>query len=998
MVNEADLKIQIAQKLDQLQEKVLSLTGEHLIDEVVFVTDDYASLFADLFGGVGQDSYIDTFNHTTPREAFQFYLQTLHAIQQTIQRLPFPGNIKETLLAKISDNINLNFLKKFEEKTLIESDYSVILEQSRSDVFVNVAQVKTWGTTDEISSGLRSIVQHHATGESIGHTAVVMRIAGDPKGAALIKKYCLHDDGTIKIPFEIKQHGPHFMYEVYWSFWPPGGLKTIEEDLADLRNTEENDPLNIFKAMPMELKTRYLTQRYTKVSQIPEFLVPNALKKPTIFSTRIPKTRIMAVPPVATLDLETLEPDEFRRQFLNTKLEQYQLRDELHSLNVLKENYFSEGKPFDPNRPESMQSIDAKSNFLLLLHRFRKGFTDESMVARILLTHQITPIQSTVLLNDINRLIESRQAAIEHIDQDIEKSSNLMLEHKPEFFLIKHQIHELQNKLLISKNSVKMAETLDTLIHQKLPLSLSPEQIRTFTLFSGAFDSSLASPLIQKVVNSKTITPVDAETFKDLLRDYLPKIKAGMTKNKRLLFERMKDFTTLNDTQKVDRLAFVSYGLAHNAGKLVQYASGGIDITKGHAALLKKQAELLALQVRLKINLNTTSDDFLQRNIHLGSSNDVTLRGFDLEKMLQKASELLSGGHAFHLGRENCSTSTMKLLNAGAPDELKTVFEWDERREGEIIPSNALLTNPQSVFSAARLAELSARGHAKAQEFIRTKKTAQPERDYNRVLNEIVKEVTTETRVVSPSTFKMGVFFFKCLPYLFKLYRDIFQSAIQFNKRVAHEQVPTKIASEIKALNGGAYQLIDSPSPSLAIHRMLSMLCEDKSKIPFFETDTLARVETYILSIKAKSPKTIADKAALANHQRIESVRNDRIQAVELAMISRKATREILEQKERPSVPLIWTMSDAEKAHAFVQHVLITYQLLRNQDPLSFLRKNFAGTLDKNASHQDKLQKIHEQITHYPNGRTAKAVETCLDKDPVLREFYTASCGHKLGI
>jgi len=171
------------------------------------------------------------------------------------------------------------------------------------------------------------------------------------------------------------------------------------------------------------------------------------------------------------------------------------------------------------------------------------------------------------------------------------------------------------------------------------------------------------------------------------------------------------------------------------------------SITEHQMSLEQQKNEVIKQHILLKMERSTSIDDLNQR-VGRSASNDALLRGFDIEKMLEKASSIANKNPSFRLSTENCSTKSMELLQTGAPSDVRCMFDWHQFKEGETIPSNMFLTNPQTVYSAAKTVENAAKGDPVARATIEQKKNLVPERSYNTLLNELAYQMTTETGVI----------------------------------------------------------------------------------------------------------------------------------------------------------------------------------------------------------------------------------------------------------
>lgn len=1142
-----ELKTQIQKKLDDLQQKISSLSPAQDAQSFILLIDDYASIFHDLFEPENADNYAGKIDARSSKPVIDFYLSTLNSLKNGIENLPFDPSIKRPLLNIITDHIDDHLLSRYAQGTLSQKQYQQIVKSIHPHSMVNIVEVRTWGTQREISSGLRNVLRQQLQGEGVGHASVTMRLKADDRGRKLVHKYCLNDDGSIKIPFEIKQFGTEAIYEIYWSYWPEG-LQTLDNDIkTELSGIEHQDDLDVLQQMPLELKSRYLNQKYTKAREFPVLGTLRDLEGGALFESNVKGSRVMGLSPAATFDAATIESDIFRRNYLELKIQEYKLDEEISSLQLLRDNYLTTNGQFGAASLDAAKMIKPSSNFLVLLKRFRDQLSEHSVAAQILLSRQISPEQANALLNSLRLLLKQKEAQNTKLAEQIQQAASLIQENQAEIDLLKQQLQDLRVQIGVYKDSVSFTKNIIA-VFQKVGSpdsthTLTDKEVENFKKFNGIFDGSNNS-LIKMIVENRSIHFNDAQKLEPLFKRYFTDIHKKLNKESNAYSEKLNVLRITYESKKEERLAFIEKHLdtldkliltnqeeytrflsfseqirpqfkaqeqfqkakltlnqveAHierlllgnkpaqktkakkktpsavispKSAEVVEIAyeaKSGVEIyqiktlddairlrnkivadipqqqtatsgkkeqkknaesftfhdvkgkessqfihteaqlaalesqlTNCRQTLLKKREAAFTRLISLKIGSSTSLDELVERKIRRGTSNNVLLEGFDVEKMLEKASELASTEKEFHLGSENCSTTSMKLLHAGAPQDKKLLFTWQEVKAGEKVASNAFLTNPQTVYSAAKIVEQAAKGDPKAQTMVQKKLTAKAERNYNAMLNQLVAEVTTYNDVHLDNIGKTPAvdgskrnqfswsFLLKFIPHVLKLYRDFFQNMkVQSD---SPETLQAKVAQEIKALNSGqAYSLIESPNASLAIYQMLEKLKQNKTFIPFFETDTLARVEQYVLSIEANMLKTKQNQEVIANYQQILAERDARIQCVESAIIAGTDINKELETRDALTMNMVWTISNDDKEDALVKLFVRQYQAIRNRDPFSFLTSNFAIKLDALATTQEKLERIQTQIQRYPNARSARAMHKCLESWPVLNDIVVST-------
>ena len=1156
----AALKAQITQNLFALEQQILNIPKENSMEDIMRVIDSYASIFEVLLhGGNDAENYASKLHADSSREDIDFYLATLNALKNSIHSLPFESDIKNMILSRITDNCNMLLLKQFEHGSLDEKGYQQVMKSIHPASLIDTVEVKTWGTKREVSNGLRTILQQQMQGEGVGHASVTMRLKADDTGLALIKKYCLDEDGKVKIPYELKQYGNEFIYEVYWSFWP-SGLGALEEDiLTELSCVEHKDDMDTLCEMPLELKARYLFQKQVPKGPLSSLQNLRGTEQ-SVFKSNIANSRIMAMPPAATIDVSAIEPDLSRRAYLALKVKQYKIDEEINSLQILNDNYFSEDKPFHPQTMSGLKAIKNSSNFLVLIKRFHLELLNKNIVAKILLTHTISPEQSSELRQDIALLIDEKEKKRVSLHAEIGIASKLIQGYHVEISRLQSQIKELNKSIEYYKESLVDMESIFTIFEKckdcdntyiltndevnifkkfisscrdkKISVLMHPiaenkfinsnatrdleHEIKGYELnIRGQFSANTAqlsntTSELRALQKSKKITRVgfcentliklneqiltnqmECDRFAVIATEYQSqleeqesrlqeqqlqlKIEEQLNRDKKILkkieniiFADAKESKKKKDKRKenispypVEIPGFTDEGLqvyiVNNLGETIQlrdkidreikrlektrkpvdknvrsgqqskkneykeaecfsfHDENGEDVIyrkirrlkdlsaiekelkKCRENLLKYKEEVFSSLIKSKLGFYVSAEELAQKKIKRGSTNNALLRNFNIEDMLQKASELASTENNFHLGRENCSTTAMKLLHAGASIDQKPMFEWHKVEESQSVASNMFITNPQAVYSAASLVARAANGNTKAQEIIRNKRESAPELSYNALLNQFASSMTTTNTLsinnlpgknhtseqTGNNNFSWSMYL-KFIPHLLKLYRDIFQT-IQLEEEKEYDSLQVKVANEIKALDEGTYHLIDSPNASFAIHQLLDSLRKNKTNVPFFETDTLSLVEHYILTIEAKEHRTTEEETALTTFHLMQTERDARVQCIEDAIISGEDVKEALLKRECQTENMSWDLSNADKIDAIVKIFLINYQEIRNKNPLSFLTSNFAMALDDMSS-QQKLEKIQQQIKKYPNARSAMAMQACLTRYPMLEE------------
>lgn len=352
----------------------------------------YDQLFKDSENEHAIGSQLKAENHDVGFLAFH-YFKRIDYIKYHVDLLPDNHPYKTLLNNRIIDNCSVNTLKRFNDTPLdVTSDeFLNFLKENSEENKLGTVEVITWGTQDEINNGLRNVLRQKWQGDNVGHAALMMRVPADESGLALIDKYCLNANGTVKIPYEIKQYGNEVVYEIYWSFWPDAHdavkLNTFKEDieteLGGFKDMGENEFLN---SIPSELKAHFVHERYRKNLQ--------------------GKNEAIIVAPAAIKNVANTEEDEKRNEYLRLKIKKLKINNDISALETLIGNYLVDGKEFSSTLAKEI-SIKPTSNFLKLIARFKHDLPDS--VQNILTKNVITPEASLQLRRYAEQLIEEKR-------------------------------------------------------------------------------------------------------------------------------------------------------------------------------------------------------------------------------------------------------------------------------------------------------------------------------------------------------------------------------------------------------------------------------------------------------------------------------------------------------------------------------------------------------------------------------------------------------------
>lgn len=1060
--------------------------------DVLQVANAYSILFLDLFGSSNKTGALVDLLKTEPNaENINFYLKTLSQLKKEIESLPLEDRTKSAMLGKMAEYCNFRILAKFEQQGHLSAKEHQQIIASLHSSLIDTIQVKTWGTRQQIGNGLHNIVMQKMRGEANGHAAMIMRLKVDERGQQLINKYCHNEHGGIKIPYEIKNYGSDAVYEVYWSFWP----KRLEKPEWDMQKgqsqAEHADDLDILREMPLELKSRYLLPKFTQERQLP--VLGNFGAERAAFVSEHAGSRKIGLS-VAQFDASKIEPDLFRRNFMELKAQQYKLEEEIHALSVLKDNYLSTDKPFDAQAMNGDTPIKAISNFLVLLKRFCHQFKDPSIAAQVLLHQRISVEQAEALNKQVNDLLAKKEAQKEDLADPIKQAANLIQENYTQISLLKERIREVEETLNTHNKKLELINATLSMLkearnsgtehvlteQEKELLAKVKDEVKNVKVKDEVKNVKVIIDVVNQTEKSSVFTARQIGTLNTKLTGLSELPKKDMRSTYEDLNKAQSSLAAIYQKQADNQLEFlkqkltpIDLALKQNADNFARFQllkqtltpwlelneqlfaakdslaelkkiadSGSAQrALKTHIADLKQQLDSYAANINayqktpsagycfasevnekksfsrinsrkglddIEANLNQSRSnlerqkkeietqiirskfgalaDELDLRIHRSPSNDVVLRNFDVEKMLKKASKLATTHGSFSLAEENCSTTTMRILKAGAPADTAALFQCSKAGDDEQVASNAFLTNPQTIYSVAKTVEMAEKGDLAAQRRIHEAKTAKPELEYNRLLNELSKLVVNESPEIQSFRFIARVVL-KFIPHLLKLYRDLFQIT-KLPQEEESTSLEAQLARELKSLQGKDYHLIDSTNPVLALHRFCEALKENKTNIPFLTTDTLSRVEQYILAIQANVPQTKDDQALVQRYQGLIAERDARIQCVENTIIAGESAQENLEKRAPELASLQWMMTEQEKTPALVDNFIYNYQKIRSRNPLSFLTSNFINRLDACSTVDMKLREIKKHVLAYPNSRSGEALAKCLVEDKVLRTVY----------
>ncbi|KTD52825.1 hypothetical protein [Legionella quateirensis] len=373
------------------------------------------------------------------------YLKQIVALKDSIDSLPDGTPNKEKLTNRLLEHCPLRWIEQFKQGTFTESleDFAAFRSEFYKEVPQSTVELRTWGTREELSNGLRNVIRQKIQGENIGHASLMIKIPVNEENKALVEKYCLHENGGLKIPHSIKRTGNGLVYEIYWSYWPDQ-LQTRKYDIDNERSGFEfKTQSDVLDSMPLELKERHISQKNTK----------------DLFQNQ----HTINLAPVAVPLVPTKSYDQLHQEFINLKLTRYKNREEQHALAILNKNYFSKGCEFFPDSEAwEEKSIKPSSNFLTLLARFKNEMSDKKLIAQILVDKKITRAQAEYINNELLRLFEKKWGERTELSKEIERVSNEIYTPAIEIKKLKKEIKVWRQNLAEHKQLKDLSNEIET--------------------------------------------------------------------------------------------------------------------------------------------------------------------------------------------------------------------------------------------------------------------------------------------------------------------------------------------------------------------------------------------------------------------------------------------------------------------------------------------------------------------------------------------------------
>lgn len=308
--------------------------------------------------------------------------------------------------------------------------------------------------------------------------------------------------------------------------------------------------------------------------------------------------------------------------------------------------------------------------------------------------------------------------------------------------------------------------------------------------------------------------------------------------------------------------------------------------------------------------------------------------------------------------------------------------------------NETFLTNPQAVYSAARVYERLDVGDKQA--IAIAAKMLDPKSrksTYNQLINKISAQNSEDLAQLQNNKLSIMLLIWEFIKHptaIVKLYKDYAGPEKEQNSELfAVESQLKDIELAIRNLNNNRYIYIGSGTAAVAIIQMLEALRSSPYSIPFFTNEKLEEVDKYIFNLAQKNDLSIQDKNTLLAYDKIIAERDSRIVAVEKSLANGIDIKTQLEHHFSRSkiTHLKFTMSDKDMAAHQMDSFIKNYVLKRDSQFLSIFRTNFVKKLNRLSTNEDKLASIKKHINKKPNSRTARVWIEHIETDPIVINY-----------
>ncbi|MBL7479136.1 hypothetical protein [Legionella bononiensis] len=406
--------------------------------------------------------------------------------------------------------------------------------------------------------------------------------------------------------------------------------------------------------------------------------------------------------------------------------------------------------------------------------------------------------------------------------------------------------------------------------------------------------------------------------------------------------------------------------------KDIAHAQRMIEIMQSDIGRLQEESRIIAKKIeniRLQSRVHQVSKDQIIRGI---PTRNAVLHDFNIEEMLKTASQLASTTSAFDLIEENCSTTSMKLLRAGAPPDMSHMFTWTQNT-ADNPASNAFLTNPQAVYSAATLVAKSQGGDKDAIDRVKAEALIKPNTNYYLKINRLLAFKDNKTQLLN--TLKSNVFsYLRIVPQLIS---DLWVTTDTKHAPKDEQEIDKYLNKINDAVRAQGHSTIKHEHPLLAIQSMKEKLQEAPDNIPFFDEKTLKTVREYFLNLESKEPQTEEEIQLLKDYSDIINERDERLSCVELAVMRTNDPAAHLLSRTDKSKDLKWAQAPSQQAEIMLAKFIEEYSSIQSSKYFQFMRSNFIGTLPSAATAEERLQIIQKHILETPSSTSARAWDNC---------------------
>ena len=404
----------------------------------------------------------------------------------------------------------------------------------------------------------------------------------------------------------------------------------------------------------------------------------------------------------------------------------------------------------------------------------------------------------------------------------------------------------------------------------------------------------------------------------------------------------------------------------------IAHAQQMIEIMQSDIARLQEESRVIAKKIE-NIPLQSRVHQVNKAQIIRGiPTRNAVLHDFNIEEMLKTASQLASTTSAFDLIEENCSTTSMKLLRAGAPPEMSHMFTWTQNT-ADNPASNAFLTNPQAVYSAATLVAKSQDGDKDAIDRVKAEALIKPNTNYYLKINRLLAFKDNKAQLLNE--LKSNVFsYLRIVPQLIS---DLWVTKDTKHRPKDEEEIDKYLNKINDAVRVQGHSTIKHEHPLLAIQSMKEKLQEAPENIPFFDEKTLKTVREYILDLESKEPQTEEEIQLLKDYSDIINERDERLSCVELAVMRTHDPAAHLLSRTDKSKDLKWAQTPSQQAEIMLAKFIEEYRSIQSSKYFQFLRSNFIGSLPSEATVEERLQIIQKHILETPSSTSAQAWDNC---------------------